>query len=87
MMKRKPIMLLIIFILALALCGTAAATNTSYGISVANSGLFEIILTAIAFIGIGAACSKSGKFHGDFDFDNDDSGWDDGGFDGFDGGD
>ncbi len=84
-MKRKSMMLLIVFILALTLCGTVAAANTSYGINVANSGLFEIVSTAIAFLGIGAACSKSGKSHGgDFDFD---SSWDDGGFDGFDGGD
>jgi hypothetical protein len=86
-MKRNPVMLLIIFILALTLCGTAAAANPSYGISVANSGLFEVILTATAFIGIGAACSKSGEFHGGSDFDDDDSDWNDGDFDGFDGGD
>jgi hypothetical protein len=86
--KKKSTMLLIVFIIALTLCGTAAAANTSYGINIANSSLFEIVLTAIAFIGIGAACSKSGKSHGgDFDFDSDDSSWDDGGFDGFDGGD
>jgi hypothetical protein len=80
-------MLLIIFISVLMLCGTAAAANTSYGINIANSDFFEMILTAIAFIGIGAVCSKSGGSHGDFDFDNDDTSWDDGGFDGFEGGD
>ncbi len=78
-------MLLIIFILALTLCGTAAAANTSYRINVANSGLFEIILTAMAFIGIDAVCSKSDKPYSNFDFDSDDSSWDDSGFDGFDG--
>ncbi|MGB9979807.1 hypothetical protein [Methanobacterium sp.] len=90
-MKRKSIMLLIVFILALTLCGTVAAANTSYGVNVANSGLFEIVLTTIAFIGIGAACSKSGNVrggHGSHGFDDDWNDWDDSGFDGgFDGGD
>ncbi len=81
-MKRKSMMLLIVFILVLTLCGTAAAANTSYGVNVANSGLFEIVLTAIAFIGIGAACSKSGGGHGSHGFDDDWDNWDDGGFDG-----
>jgi hypothetical protein len=77
--KRKSMMFLIVFILALTLCNTVVTVNTSYGINVANSGLFETVLTAIAFIGIGAAYGKSGKFHGDsnFNFDNDYSSWDD----------
>lgn len=75
-------MLLVIFILALTLCGAASAVNTSYGINAANSGFFKMVLTAIAFIGIGAVCSKSGKSHSDLDFDKDHSSWDDGGSDG-----
>jgi hypothetical protein len=86
-LRAKIFLLPAALILGLTLCGAAAGANISYGNVNFNSSIFEIILTAIAFIGIGAACSKSsGSRHG-IDFDNDDSDWDDGGFDGGDGGD